>query len=524
MLSLRPYQKEAIAAIYDYFRKKSGHPIVVLPTGAGKSLVCADFVKGVMEADPTQRILIVTHVQELVGQNFEEMIAHYPECDAGIFSAGLGCRNHQAQVLFCSIQSIYNKADLINWANLIIIDECHLMPFKGEGMYRSFINDMLRYNKRLKVIGLTATAFRMQGGWLHKGEGALFTDIAYEADILDLVQQKYLCRLTSKSTETKLDTTGVPKKGGEFVAKKLELAVDLPHITKAAVEEIVYWGANRKTWLAFGSGVEHCKNIRDEIASHGVSAECIFGNTPKRERNDIIRAHKAQELRAMVCRFVGTTGYNCKSIDLIADLAPTQSPALHVQKLGRGTRLFPGKDNCLVLDFAQNIARHGAIDQVNPHQPRKRDEDEETEAPVKTCPECAEFVRIQDMECPECGYVFPPSAPKIATTSSTLAPMSDHTPKRLEVSDIKYSKHEKVGAPPSMLVQYLSGLKIYKEWVPIENPSGRRFAASWWRKRTQGPMPSNVGEALEVAPLLVQPKEITVSVSGKYPKVLDVHF
>ena len=524
MLSLRPYQKEAIDSIYGYFRKKSGNPIVVLPTGAGKSLVCADFVKGVMEADPNQRILIVTHVRELVSQNFEEMIGHYPECDAGIYSAGLNSRNSDARVLFCSIQSIYNKADLINWANLIIIDECHLLPFKGEGMYRSFINDMLRYNKRLKVIGLTATAFRMQGGWLHKGEGALFTDIAYEANILDLVEQGYLCRLTSKSMETKLDVTGVKKSGGEFVGKHLEIAVDLPHITKAAVSEIVHWGANRKTWLVFGSGIDHCNHIRDEIRSHGISAECVFGNTPKTERNRIIKAHKDMSLRALVCRFVGTTGYNCKSIDMIADMAPTQSPSLHVQKLGRGTRTFTGKTSCLVLDFAQNISRHGAIDQVNPHQPGKRSEDEETQAPVKTCPECASFVRIQDMECPDCGFIFPPPQIKIKTTSSDLAPMSDLAPKRVEVSDVQYSRHNKIGAPPSVLVQYRSGLKIYREWVPIENPNARRHAVSWWQKRTRLPVPNTVEQALETAPLLIQPKEITVSAGGKYPKVLDVHF
>jgi len=524
MLSLRPYQRDAVDSIYKYFQKKKGHPILVLPTGSGKSLCAAEFVKGVMETDPKHRILVVTHVRELVSQNFEELISYYPECNAGIYSAGLNSRNHTARVLFCSIQSIYNKANLINWCDLIIIDECHLLPFKGEGMYRTFINEMLRYNPRMKVIGMSATPFRMNGGWLHKGDGALFTDISYEASILDLVEQGYLCRLTSKRMQTEMDVSDVKKSGGEFVGKHLEIAVDLPEITKAAVKEIIHWGRDRKTWLIFGTGLSHCKHIRDEIQSYGISAECIFGNTPKTESDQIVRDHKSGKLRAMVCRFVGTTGYNCKSIDLIADMAPTQSPALHVQKLGRGTRLSPGKTSCLVLDFAKNVFTHGAIDQVSPHQPRSRDPDEETEAPVKTCPECGSFVRIQDMECPDCGFIFPRPKPQIDTTASNLAPMTDRSPQRLPVAAVLYSKHNKVGAPPSMLVQYRVGFKIYKEWVAIEHPHGRRYAVSWWQRRTRLPVPSTTDQALTIAKLLTKPKEITIAPGGKHEKVIDVHF
>ena len=526
MLCLREYQREAVTSIYSYFREKSGFPIVVLPTGAGKSLCIADFVRGVMQADPNHKILIATHVKELVSQNFQEMLSYYPECDAGIYSAGMNSKNHVAKVIFCSIQSIYKKADLINWCDLLIIDEAHLVPFKGQGMYRSFIDDMHRYNPKMKVIGFTATPFRMNGGWLHKGDGALFTDICYEADILDLVEQGYLCRLVSKATQTQLDVAGVPMKNGDFVQSKLQIAVDLPEITKACVKEIVHWGKSRKTWLVFGSGVEHCKHIRDEIRSHGISAECIFGDTPKIERDQIVKDHKSGALKAMVCRFVGTTGYNCKSIDLIADMAPTQSPSLHVQKLGRGTRLSPGKSDCLVLDFARNVQEHGAIDQVRPHQPKPRDPDQETEAPVKTCPECGSFVRIQDMECPDCGYQFPPPSPwsKIKPNASTLAPMSSRQPERVPVDEVIYSRHTKIGASPSVLVQYRCGIKIHKEWVPIENPNGRPFAVKWWSTRTRLPVPSTVDQALQLTDLLMRPKEITVAPNGKYTKVIDVHF
>jgi hypothetical protein len=203
MLTLRPYQQAAITSIYGYFEKESGNPLVVIPTAGGKSLVMAAFIDGVLKAWPDQRVLVVTHVRELIAQNHAEMLGLWPEAPAGIYSAGLGRRDARARILFAGIQSIHDKATRIGHADLVLIDEAHLIPGRSNTMYRRFLNDLQAINPALKVIGLTATPFRLDSGMLHEGENALFTDIAYEVSVRDLIDQGYLSPLISKQTQTR---------------------------------------------------------------------------------------------------------------------------------------------------------------------------------------------------------------------------------------------------------------------------------------------------------------------------------
>ena len=142
MLTLRPYQQAAISAIYGYFQKNTGNPLVVIPTAGGKSLVMASFIEGVLKAWPDQRILVVTHVRELIAQNHAEMIGLWPEAPAGIYSAGLGKREAQARILFAGIQSVHARAAEIGHTDLVLIDEAHLIPGKSNTMYRRFLDEL----------------------------------------------------------------------------------------------------------------------------------------------------------------------------------------------------------------------------------------------------------------------------------------------------------------------------------------------------------------------------------------------
>ena len=121
--SLRPYQSAAIQGIYNYFQDESGNPLVVIPTAGGKSLVMATFVEGVLKAFPDQRILIVTHVRELIEQNFAELKKLWPQAPAGIYSAGLKKREIRAQILFAGIQSIHKRVYDVQQCDLVLIDE-----------------------------------------------------------------------------------------------------------------------------------------------------------------------------------------------------------------------------------------------------------------------------------------------------------------------------------------------------------------------------------------------------------------
>ncbi len=522
MLTLRPYQQAAITSIYSYFDRKAGHPIVVIPTAGGKSLVMASFIQGVLDRWPDQRILVVTHVRELIAQNYAELIRLWSDAPAGIYSAGLGKRDLGARILFAGIQSIHKRAYDIQQCDLVLIDEAHLIPCASDTMYRRFLDTLARINPYLKVIGFTATPYRLDSGMLHEGEGALFTDIAYEVSVRDLIDAGFLCPLISKAATTRLDVAGVGSRGGEFIPSQLQAAVDKEAITRAAIDEVVAYGQDRRSWLAFCSGVEHAEHVAQEIRGRGFSCATIFGDTPKAERDRIIAAFKRGEIRALASMGVLTTGFNAPAVDLIAMLRPTKSAGLYVQMAGRGTRLAAGKDNCLVLDFAGNVARHGPIDAVNPSAPGKGD----GEPPMKTCPECQSIIAIAAMECPDCGYLFPPPRVKIEATASQLPILSANQPQWVTVSDISYDLHDKPGKPPSMLVSYRCGMVRHREWICIEHDGyARQKAVQWWRRRAPGlPVPETVEQALMQADSLMVPTEIAVRPSGRFTEVVGARF
>ncbi len=523
MLKLRPYQQAAITAIYGYFEKRKGNPLVVIPTAGGKSLVMAAFIKGVLEAWPDQRILVITHVRELIAQNHAEMLGIWPEAPTGIYSAGLGRREARARILFAGIQSVHAKARAIGHTDLVLIDEAHLIPNSSNTMYRRFLGDLQAINPALKVIGLTATPYRTGSGMLHEGDNALFTDIAFEVSVRDLIDQGYLCPLVSRQPETRLDVSGVGTRGGEFIARDLERAVDHDSITRAAVAEIIAQGAARKSWLAFCAGVDHATHVAEEFRRRGITCETIFGNTPKVERDRIIAAFKRGEIRALASMGVLTTGFNAPAVDLIAMLRPTKSPGLYVQMAGRGTRLSPGKENCLVLDFAGNVQRHGPIDLVRPKRPGGSGNGA---PPTRVCPECRAILPAALRECPDCGHVFPGPKVQLAPKPSTLDVLSTGRPQWCAVDEVTYQRHQKRGGRVSLKVTYRCAFSWHSEWVCFEHEGyPRRKAEQWWQARAPGtPVPRTVAEALAATDKLRRPSEIAVRPAGRFTEITACRF
>ena len=522
-LKLRAYQTAAINGIYNYFAAETGNPLVVIPTAGGKSLVMASFIEGVLKSYPDQRILIVTHVRELIEQNYGELIKLWPQAPAGIYSAGLKKREISAQILFAGIQSIHKHVYDVQQCDLVLIDEAHLIPRSSNTMYRSFLDGLKRLNPMLKVIGLTATPYRLDSGRLHEGEEAIFTDIAYEVTVRELIDDGYLSALISKRMATELDVSEVGTRGGEFIAKDLEAAIDQDAITQSAVDEIFSYSANRKSWLIFCAGVDHAFHVRDAVRARGVTCETIVGDTPSAQREALIKDFKAGRIQCLTNANVLTTGFNAPAVDLIAMLRPTKSAGLYVQIVGRGCRLAPGKTDCLVLDFAGNIARHGPIDAIKPKTPKAG---EEGEAPTKDCPDCNSIVHAAVRECPDCGHLFPEPQIKIEARASNLDILSGGPPQWVPVTGVNYARHEKPGKPPSLRVDYQSGLLSHSEWICLEHQGyPRQKAASWWANRAAGlPLPGRVDEALAIVKHLKLPAQIAVRASGRFTEIVGARF
>ena len=169
MLQPRPYQKAALDALDKHLMSGSGiSPCVAIPTGGGKSLVIALAIQRWRANYPQLRACVLQHRKELVQQNSEEMQGLDPSCPVGIYSAALDRRDTEQPVLYASIDSIYNKPGEFEPFNVIIVDEAHRIPLKGEGKYRKFIEECRRWNPKLVVVGVTATPYRMEGPICHK--------------------------------------------------------------------------------------------------------------------------------------------------------------------------------------------------------------------------------------------------------------------------------------------------------------------------------------------------------------------
>lgn len=403
-MKLRDYQQKAIDDLYSWFRNNLGNPCLVLPTGAGKSHIVAALCKDAIQQWPETQILMLTHVKELIQQNAEKLREHWIGAPLGVYSSSLNKRQLGEPITFAGIQSVRNKSAQLGHIDLVIIDECHLVSHKDEGGYRNLLSALLKINPALRVIGLTATPYRLNHG-LITDKPALFDALIDPISIEELIYKGFLATLRSKRTASRLDVSDVHKKGGEYIDSELHAAVDKDDKNQEVVSEVIKLAGDRKAWLFFCSGVAHAYHIKEVLIDRGIAAECITGETTPAARTQIIDDYKNGKIRALTNANVLTTGFDYPDIDLIVMLRPTMSASLYVQMAGRGMRPKSHTDHCLVLDFAGVVETHGAITNVKPPE---RKEKGAGEAPIKACEECGELVHISVTICPACGYAFPP--------------------------------------------------------------------------------------------------------------------
>ena len=546
MYSLRPYQQEAVDAVYRFLREKDSNPCVVIPTAGGKSLCLAQVAKDAV-TKWNGRVLILAHVKELVEQNAAKLRAICPELKVGVYSAGLDRRDTGESVIVAGIQSVYNKMALFRPFDLIMVDEVHMVPPDGEGRYRTFLNAARERNPHVRLIGWTATPFRTQGGLICRPEN-LFNEICYEIGVKDLINQGYISKITSKAGRAKPDLEHLHIRAGEFVAEDVEKAMGDECVIRNACVEIVQRTADRKTCLVFCTSVAHCRKVAKLISEFsGEECAIVTGETPDVERAETIARLRGEQVQtdlfgtcAKPLRYccnvaVMTTGTDIPGIDTVALLRPTNSPGLLIQMIGRGFRLSPqtGKTECLVLDYGKNIERFGPIDMINVRDPQKATEGEPL---VKECPKCQTLVRLPVMLCPECGYEFPRKekeqrlhderAANVGVISGEVV-LDD-----FEVQHVDFCVWEKRGAPPDApktvrVTYYADMTTTFSEWLC---PEHRGYARSkferWWREHAapECPMPRTAEEVCEhfFAGMVRPTRKITVrrEAGKRYPEIV----
>ena len=488
---LRDYQQRAIDQLYDWLRAgNEGNPCLVLPTGSGKSHIVAALCKDALQQWPETRILMLTHVKELIEQNAEKMRQHWPNAPLGIYSASIGRKDLGEPITFAGIQSVRNKGEQIGHVDLVIIDEAHMVSHKDEGGYRTLLKELAEINPALRVIGLTATPYRLGHG-LITDKPALFDALIEPVSVEELVFKGYLAPLRSKVTHARLDVSGVHKRGGEYIESELQTAVDTDDQNQRVVQEVIALAGDRKAWLFFCAGVNHASRVAQVLREYGVTAECVTGDTPKAERENCLKKFKAGEIRALTNANVLTTGFDYPDIDLVAMLRPTMSPALYVQMAGRGMRPKSHTDHCLVLDFAGVVATHGPITAV---QPPKKAGEGNGEAPVKVCDNCHELCHLSVRKCPACGAEFPvPEKPPMLLHGDDIMGIEGV---EMPVTSWQWRKHTSRASGKDMVaVTYYGGLSDpgITEYFPIMHDgfAGDKAARQVWEIAKQ----SGVGNA-----------------------------
>ncbi|MDR8524225.1 DEAD/DEAH box helicase [Shewanella fidelis] len=357
-MQLRDYQQQSVDAAINHFRTSIDSAVLVLPTGAGKSIVIAELAR-----IAKGRVLVLTHVKELVAQNAEKV--GLLTTQAKIYSAGLNQKSTDGKTVVASIQSAVKQPTQFDEPySLVIIDECHRVSPDEDSQYQLLLTHLKSKNSKLRVLGLTATPYRLDLGWIYRHhyhgkvgntEKPVFEKCIFELPMRPLIKQGFLSQpkmfdgLSAQYDFSEL--TASPT--GEYNENEVNSILNhCGRATTAIVKQLIDFGASRQGIIIFAATVKHAEEIVEKLASEQVAL--ITAKTSREERDRLINEFKAKKIKYLVNVAVLTTGFDAPHVDLIAILRPTASVSLFQQMVGRGLRIDKNKTECLVIDYAAN--------------------------------------------------------------------------------------------------------------------------------------------------------------------------
>ncbi|KKO47603.1 carboxylate--amine ligase [Arsukibacterium sp. MJ3] len=363
-MQLRDYQQHAVDAAIAHFKQSNQSAVMVLPTGAGKSLVLAELAKVA-----NGRVLILTHVKELVAQNAEKVaVLSQP---GSIFAAGLKQKDSSGKTVIASVQSAARNLQQFNQPfSLLIIDECHRVSLADGSQYQLLFSHLRQQNPQLKILGLTATPYRLGTGWIYQRhyhgrigsmEHASFDRCIFELPLRPLIKKGYLAQpLLLDGLAAQYDFSSLqPANGLDYSEQHIDsLLGKMGRATKLIVGQLCQLAASKQGVIIFAATVRHAEEVLSLLKQHssgvGQSAALITATTAHQQRDQLISAFKAKDITFLVNVAVLTTGFDAPHVDLIAILRPTASVSLFQQMVGRGLRSAPNKSHCLIIDYAAN--------------------------------------------------------------------------------------------------------------------------------------------------------------------------
>lgn len=478
---------------------------------------------------------MLVHRKELIEQNAEKLLQHGHKAElycASLKSKGLG------QITFASVQSLARVKDLPGF-DFVIVDECHRIPTKSFGQYRKVLDKV-----GAPCVGFTATPYRLQGGVIY-GKDRLFPRLNYRISVSALLKQGYLSPVVGYRGAGEADLTGVGRgRDGDFAKSQLQDAYTDETLVPIAVANLLKAceAPRRDSIIIFAAGIQHALMISEELAKHGEQPRIVTGETKEGMRSESIEMFRSGQIRVLINVGVFTEGFDAPNVDCVALMRATLSPGLYMQMVGRGMRLFDGKEDCLLMDYGGNVLRHGPIDNIQPPANAR----EKAPATTKVCPMCEMLAPIRKKHCPGCGYEFPPSEFEAQAKHSALAgaldPLDPKNLKRWRVGHITYKLHKKAGKPDSVKVSYHKDAKgalgvftcrhnggsEVNEFLCPEHGGRASARARQWMIR-HGISPSRATCASELLELLsggyaLEPTEVVINKVGKWPELVDIVF
>jgi ATP-dependent helicase IRC3 len=340
-LPLRDYQQECLESVISEMKAGVNRQLISLPTGSGKTIIMAAIAKLL-----NKKTLVIAHREELIQQAYDKFKLFWPDVDIGICMAE---KNEiEQQVVIASIQSCSRPKRLARLKelgfDLVLIDEAH---HSASDSYQTVVKELgFSADSNKLLIGVSATIKRADNLEL----GDTFDKVIFGRSIGTMIKAGYLAPVIGRRILTNFSLKGVSVLNGDFAISDLAEAVNTVERNQFISSKFVEYAKDRKA-IAFCCDVQHCKDLADAFSARGIASSAVWGEMDTLERKSTLEAFKNNQIQILTSCGILTEGYDEPSVNSIVMARPTRSTALYIQCVGRGLRLWPGKQNCLVLDF-----------------------------------------------------------------------------------------------------------------------------------------------------------------------------
>jgi len=546
-LVLRPYQLRTLDTAWDALQFKH-NVLLVAPCAAGKTILFSKLIQRLLRENPAFRAMVLTDREILVTQSRDKLASVAPELaeNIGIVCASVTTTKAlDRRVTIASRQTLINNLDAFPPVQLVIVDECHLMALPTEDdhepdQFAIIINRLRDYNPNLRLLGCTASPYRLNTGYIFGSEnrpGSLpyFDQIDAQITTAELLAGGYIAPLVGRAEandDFASDLANVGTVAGEFNIGQLSSMMCKATHVQSCVDAWKKYASDRKKTLVFCCTIEHAEAVAAAFNDAGIPAAAIHSKLSPLDEQIRFAALEQGTMRVFTSVAKLTTGLDITDLDAGIFARPTKSTALYLQIVGRFQRLAEGKENALILDLVGATTGFGTdMDNLRVAVPRWAEG--EGEPITKICPGenidgtvCGKSVHAAMRYCPHCGFAFPfeeaveaelPGLKKIEFNKKDQ-------PEPYDVAHVDYDIHESKKSGKFLIkVTYRCGLNLFfNEWICLPDfykGYAVAKAEAWWAERTDEDFPSSVEEFIFLSDCLAKPLQVLVAEDGKYNRV-----